>query len=128
LLGACGLLFFIAPPLMEVLPEALVRGISHVSLHFNLPGIVVCSALAVGCAVGRRGLAVALVMLGMAVAVGDVIWRVYPVLDRELTGRPLWLQHLESNQGQAITCLPPMNRSQRDSTRYYVDQNLPDCR
>jgi 4-amino-4-deoxy-L-arabinose transferase-like glycosyltransferase len=123
LLAACGLLFFIAPPSMEVLPQALVNGISHVSLHFTLSGVLVCSALAVGCAVGRRDLAVALVVLGMAVSVGDVLWRVYPVLDRELSGRPLWLA-----RGQSITCLPPMNRSQRDSTRYYVDRNLQDCR
>jgi 4-amino-4-deoxy-L-arabinose transferase-like glycosyltransferase len=123
LLAACGLLFFIVPPLMEVLPQALVSGISHVSLHFPLLGILGCSALAAGCAAGRRDFAVALVVLGMAVSVGDVIWRVYPVLDRELSGRPLWLA-----QGQSITCLPPMNRSQRDSTRYYVNQNLPDCR
>jgi 4-amino-4-deoxy-L-arabinose transferase-like glycosyltransferase len=123
LLGACGLLFFIAPPLIEVLPQALVSGISHVSLHFTLWGILGCSALAVGCAVSRRDLALALLVLGMAVAVGDVIWRVYPVLDRELSGRPLWLA-----QGQSITCLQPMNRSQRDSTRYYVNQNLPDCK
>src|SRR5580658_2908717 len=123
LLGACGLLFFIAPPLIEVLPQALVSGISHVSLHFTLWGILVCSALAVGCAVSRRDLALALLVLGMAVAVGDVIWRVYPVLDRELSGRPLWLA-----QGRQITCVPPTNRSRRDSIRYYVDQNLPDCR
>ena len=50
LLAACGLLFFIAPPLIEVLPQALVSGISHVSLHFTLWGILGCSALTVGCA------------------------------------------------------------------------------
>jgi 4-amino-4-deoxy-L-arabinose transferase-like glycosyltransferase len=123
LLAACGLLFFIAPPLMEVLPQALVNGISHVSLHFTLSGILICSALAAGCAAARRDLAVALVVLGMAACVGDVIWRVYPVLDRELSGRPLWL-----TQGPSITCVPPTNRSRRDSIRYYVDRNLPDCR
>jgi 4-amino-4-deoxy-L-arabinose transferase-like glycosyltransferase len=127
LLAACGLLFFIAPPLIEVLPQALVSGISHVSLHFTLAGILGCSALTVGCALlektARRDFAVALLVLGMAVLVGDVIWRVYPVLDRELSGRPLWLA-----QGQSITCVPPTNRSQRDSIRYYVGQNLPDCK
>src|SRR5580700_7322855 len=49
LLAACGLLFFIAPPLLEVLPQALVNGISHVSLHFTLLGILGCSVLTVGC-------------------------------------------------------------------------------
>jgi hypothetical protein len=89
--------------------------------------IVPVLAIAIACALlekaGRRDFAVALVVLGTAISVGDVVWRVYPVLDRELSGRPLWLA-----QGQSITCLPPINRSRRDSTRYYVDRNLPDCK
>jgi 4-amino-4-deoxy-L-arabinose transferase-like glycosyltransferase len=123
LLAACGLLFLIAPPLVEVLPQALVNGISHVSLHFTLSGILGCSALAVGCAVVRRERSFAALALVATATVVWVVWRVYPVLDRELSGRPLWLA-----QGQSITCLPPLNRSQRDSTRYYAEQNLPDCK
>jgi 4-amino-4-deoxy-L-arabinose transferase-like glycosyltransferase len=123
LLSACGLLFFIAPPLMEVLPQALVNGISHVSLHFTLWGILGCLALAVGCAVARRELSFAALALLATATVVWVVWRVYPVLDRELSGRPLWLA-----QGQSITCVPPTNRSRRDSIRYYLDRNLPDCK
>jgi 4-amino-4-deoxy-L-arabinose transferase-like glycosyltransferase len=123
LLAACGLLFFIAPPLMEVLPQALVSGISHVSLHFTLLGILGCSALAVGCAVGRREYSFAALALFATATVVWVVWRVYPVLDRDLSGRAMWLA-----QGQSITCVPPTNRSQRASTRYYVGQDLPDCK
>jgi 4-amino-4-deoxy-L-arabinose transferase-like glycosyltransferase len=123
LLAACGLLFFIAPPLMEVLPQALVNGISHVSLHFTLWGIIGCSALAIGCAVVRRERGFAALALVATATVVWVVWRVYPVLDRELSGRPLWLA-----QGQSITCVPPTNRSRRDSIRYYVGRNLPDCK
>jgi 4-amino-4-deoxy-L-arabinose transferase-like glycosyltransferase len=123
LLAACGLLFFIAPPLMEVLPQALVNGISHVSLHFTLWGILGCLALAVGCAVGRRDRSFAALALVATATVVWLVWRAYPVLDRELSGRPLWLA-----QGQSITCVPPTNRSRRDSIRYYVGQNLPDCK
>jgi 4-amino-4-deoxy-L-arabinose transferase-like glycosyltransferase len=123
LLAACALLFFIAPPLVEVLPQALVNGISHVSLHFTLWGILVCGALAVGCAAGRRDHSFAVLALLATATVVWVVWRVYPVLDRELSGRPLWLA-----QGQSITCVPPTNRSRRDSIRYYVGQNLPDCK
>jgi 4-amino-4-deoxy-L-arabinose transferase-like glycosyltransferase len=123
LLAACGLLFFIAPPLVEVLPQALVNGISHVSLHFTLAGILGCSALAVGCALGRRERSFAALALLSTATVVWVVWRVYPVLDRELSGRPLWLA-----QGRSITCVPPTNRSQRDSIRYYLGQNLPDCK
>jgi 4-amino-4-deoxy-L-arabinose transferase-like glycosyltransferase len=123
LLAACGLLFFIAPPLMEVLPQALVGGISHVSLHFSLWAILGCSALAVGCAVVRRELSFAALALLATASVVWVVWRAYPLLDRELSGRPLWLA-----ERQSITCVPPTNRSRRDSIRYYVGQNLPDCK
>jgi len=123
LLAACGLLFFIAPPLMEVLPQALVSGISHVSLHFTLGGILGCSALAVGCSVARREHSFAALALLASATVVWAVWRVYPVLDRELSGRPLWLA-----EGQSITCVPPTNRSRRDSIRYYANQNLPDCK
>jgi 4-amino-4-deoxy-L-arabinose transferase-like glycosyltransferase len=123
LLAACGLLFLLVPPLVEVLPQALVNGISHVSLHFTLAGVLACLALAVGCAVGRRERSFAALALFATATVVWVAWRVYPVLNRELSGRPLWLA-----QGQSITCLPPTNRSQRDSLRYYAGQNLPDCK
>jgi hypothetical protein len=108
---------------MEVLPQALVSGISHVSLHFTLLGILGCSALAVGCAVGRREYSFAALALFATATVVWVVWRVYPVLDRDLSGRAMWLA-----QGQSITCVPPTNRSQRASTRYYVGQDLPDCK
>jgi hypothetical protein len=46
-----------------------------------------------------------------------VVWRVYPQLDRQLSGREIG----------AITCLPQTNRSQRYSIEYYTDRALPDC-
>jgi len=127
LLAACGLLFFIAPPLIEALPQALVSGISHVSLHFSLSVILGCAALAagcaVGCAVGRKERSFAALALLATAAVIWVVWRVYPVLDRQVSARALWLE-----RGQSITCLPPTNRSQRYGIDYYVDRDLPDCK
>jgi 4-amino-4-deoxy-L-arabinose transferase-like glycosyltransferase len=120
LLAACGLLFFIAPPLIEALPQALVSGISHVSLHFTVWGILGCSAFAVGCAAGRREHSFAALALFATATVVWVVWRVYPVLDAQLSGR--------ASHAQSITCVPPTNRSQRTSIQYYADQNLPDCR
>jgi hypothetical protein len=121
-LAACGLLFCLVPPMLDALPQALLNGISHASFHFSLAGTLACLALAAGCAVCRRERGVAALALFATATVVWVAWRVYPVLDRELSGRPLWLA-----QGQ-ITCLPPTNRSRRDSIRYYVDRNLPDCK
>ena len=127
LLGASAALLCLVPALGGVLPQLLVAGISRTSFGVAGIWIVPVVAIAILCAflekTGRRDLAVALVVLGTAVSVGDVVWRVYPVLDRELSGRPLWLA-----QGPAITCVPPTNRSRRDSIRYYVDRNLTDCR
>ncbi len=121
-LAACGLLFCLVPPMLDALPQALLNGISHASFHFSLAGTLASLALAVGCAVCRRERGVAALALFATATVVWVAWRVYPVLDRELSGRPLWLA-----QGQ-ITCLPPTNRSRRDSIRYYVDRDLPDCK
>jgi 4-amino-4-deoxy-L-arabinose transferase-like glycosyltransferase len=123
LLAACGLLFFIAPPLLEVLPQALVNGISHVSLHFTLLGILGCAALAAGCAVGRSERSFAALALVSTATVVWVVWRVYPQIDRQVSARALWLE-----RGQSITCLPPTNRSQRYGIDYYVDRDLPDCK
>jgi 4-amino-4-deoxy-L-arabinose transferase-like glycosyltransferase len=129
LLAASAALLGLVPALGAALPQLLAAGFSRTS--FPLATVwfvpVLAIAIAIACALlertGRRDFAVALVVLVTAVSVADVVWRVYPVLDRELSGRPLWLA-----RGQSITCLPPMNRSQRDSTRYYVGQNLPDCK
>jgi 4-amino-4-deoxy-L-arabinose transferase-like glycosyltransferase len=127
LLGASAALLGLVPVLGAALPQLLIAGISRTSFGVAAMWIVPVLAMAIACALlektGRRDWALALVVLGTAVSVGDVVWRVYPVLDRELSGRPLWLA-----QGPSITCVPPTNRSRRDSIRYYVGRNLPDCR
>ena len=117
LLAACGLLFCIAPPLVEALPQALLSGISHVSLHFTLAGILACLALGAACAVGRPERSVAALALFATATAVWVVWRVYPQLDRQLSGREIG----------AITCLPQTNRSQRYSIEYYTNRALPDC-
>jgi 4-amino-4-deoxy-L-arabinose transferase-like glycosyltransferase len=116
-LAACGLLFCIAPPLVEALPQALLSGISHVSLHFTLAGILACLALGAGCALLRTERSVAALALFATATVVWVVWRVYPELDRQLSGR----------ETGAIVCLPQTNRSQRYSIEYYTNRALPDC-
>jgi len=116
-LAACGLLFCIAPPLIEALPQALLNGISHVSFHFTPAGILVCLVLAAGCAAGRREWSVAALALFAMATVVWVVWRVYPELDRQLSGRA----------AGAVTCLPQTNRSQKYSIDYYTGRDLPDC-
>jgi len=117
-LALCGLLFCVAPPLIEALPQALLNGISHVSLHFTAAGILASLALAAACAVGRRERSVAGLALFTTATVVWILWQVYPQLDRQLSGRA----------AASMTCLPQTNRSQRYSIDYYAGQSLPDCK
>ena len=117
LLALSGALLCVAPALAGMLPLALESGLSHASFHLAWPWIVAGLAMATICALSKRGLAVAMVALLATVGVAGLVWRVYPKLDRGLSGR----------EAGAITCLPPTNRSQRYSIDYYRDRDLPDC-
>jgi 4-amino-4-deoxy-L-arabinose transferase-like glycosyltransferase len=126
-LAACGALFCLAPPLVQALPQVLMNGLSRTPFHLGLAGLLAGLALATMCAVGRpeRG------MMGLAlfatVTVVWVAWRVYPELDRQLSGRSA-VSHLSGRSALSMTCLPPTNRSQRYSMDYYAGRNLPDCK
>jgi len=127
LLAASAALLGLVPALSDALPRLLVVGISRTQFHLAGIWVIPAAALAVLCALfertARRDAAVGLVALSVTISVVALAWRVYPLLDQELSGRPLWLA-----QGQPITCVPPTNRSRRDSIRYYAGQNLPDCK
>ncbi len=118
LLAACGVLFFLAPPLVQALPQVLVNGLSRAPVHLGLGAILSGVAVAAMCALAPTERSVAALTLFATVTVVWVVWRVYPELDRQLSGRT----------SGSITCLPPTNRSQRYSLDYYAGQNLPDCK
>jgi 4-amino-4-deoxy-L-arabinose transferase-like glycosyltransferase len=117
-LAACGALFCFAPALIQVLPQALLNGLSHTAVHLELGGILSGLALAALCLLGRTERAVAALALFTTATVVWVVWRVYPVLDRQLSGRA----------AGSMTCLPPTNRSQRYSIDYYTGRDLRDCK
>jgi 4-amino-4-deoxy-L-arabinose transferase-like glycosyltransferase len=121
-LPACGLLLCLVPGLAGMLPQALAAGITHASFRLAWPGVFVGVAIAVVCAFlcgwGHLDCAMAVVAVGTTIFVMTVIWRVYPELDRQLSGRG----------AISMTCLPPMNRSQRYSIEYYAGKDLPDCK
>jgi 4-amino-4-deoxy-L-arabinose transferase-like glycosyltransferase len=122
LLAASAALLCLVPPLEDALPQALLVGVSHTPLHFGTLWIIPGLLLGLACAylekAGRRDLAVAGVAAFTAMAVGTIVWRVYPELDRQLSGRT----------ATSMTCLPPTNRSQRYSIDYYAGRDLPDCK
>jgi 4-amino-4-deoxy-L-arabinose transferase-like glycosyltransferase len=123
LLAACGALLCIAPLLAGMLPQALADGLSHTSLHPNwiwiLPGLVIAAA----CAFSPPDFGIAIVVACTAALIVGLSWSLYPMLDREVSGRALWLA-----RGPSITCLPQMPRSQRYSIQYYAGRTIPDCK
>jgi 4-amino-4-deoxy-L-arabinose transferase-like glycosyltransferase len=121
-LAACGALFCLAPPLVRMLPQALENGLSRTPFHLGLAGILAGAALAAMCLVGRPERGMAGLALFTTITVVWVVWRVYPELDRVLSGRAVL------SQTESVTCLPQTNRSQRYSLDYYADRDLPDCK
>jgi 4-amino-4-deoxy-L-arabinose transferase-like glycosyltransferase len=120
-LAASAALLCLVPPLADALPQALQVGLSHTPVRLATGWIIPGLLFGIGCAylekTGRRHLAMASVAALCVISVVTVIWRVYPELDRRLSGR----------QAGLISCLPPTNRSQRYSIDYYTNKDLPDC-
>jgi 4-amino-4-deoxy-L-arabinose transferase-like glycosyltransferase len=122
LLGASAALLCIVPPIADALPQALMVGMSHTSLRLATGWIIPGLLIGVVCAylekTGRRDVAVAVVAAVTTISVVAIVWRVYPELDRKLSGRA----------AGSITCLAKTNRSQSFSIDYYAGRNLPDCK
>jgi 4-amino-4-deoxy-L-arabinose transferase-like glycosyltransferase len=121
-LAASAMLLCLVPTIEDTLPQVLLVGMSHTSVRIAtgwiIPGLLVGLACAYLEKAGRRDIAMAGVAALTVLAVGTIVWRVYPELDRELSGRTT----------ESITCLPPTNRSQRYSLDYYAGRDLPDCK
>jgi 4-amino-4-deoxy-L-arabinose transferase-like glycosyltransferase len=122
LLAASAALLSLVPPLEDALPQVLLVGISHTPLRIAtlwvIPGLLLGLACAYQEKIGRRDLAIAGVAVFTVMAVVTLVWRVYPELDWQMSGRT----------AASMTCLPPTNRSQRYSIDYYVGRDLPDCK
>jgi 4-amino-4-deoxy-L-arabinose transferase-like glycosyltransferase len=127
LLGACAALLSLTPIVQEVLPRALASGLSRTDIAFA-PSIWLIPVLLATCAVGflewkgLRDWAVAVVALLTTVALVNLVWNVYPSLDRDVSARARWRSNPES-----ITCISNENRSLRYGLDYYAGRNLPDC-
>lgn len=125
LLAASVALLSLVPPIESSLPQVLLVGMSHTPLRLATFWIIPALLLALGCAYleksGHRDAAVALVSALTVISVVTIVWRVYPELDRQMSGRTVSLR-------QSITCMPPTSRSQRYSIDYYRESDLPDCK
>jgi 4-amino-4-deoxy-L-arabinose transferase len=123
LLFACAALLGLIPALAGLLPQALAAGVSRATFRPDWIWIAVGLALGVACMFCPRDVAVAVTVACSTAAIAVLAWRVYPLLDRQVSGRALWLA-----QGPSITCLPPMPRSQRYSLEYYAGRTIRDCK
>ena len=123
-LSASAAMLCLVPALSNALPQALAAGFSRTPFHVATPWIVPALLVAILCAVlektAHRDCAIAAVAVLTVVSVVTIVWRIYPKLDRQLSGR--------ASHAELITCMPPVNRSQRYSIEYYAGRNLPDCK
>ena len=127
LVAACAALLSLIPAIQELLPQALVQGLSHTPIRFP-PSVWIIPALSITLACGflewkgRREWAVGAIALLTAVAVIRVVSEVYPVIDVRVSARGKWHSTADS-----ITCVSDENRSLRYGLSYYAGRHLPDC-
>jgi 4-amino-4-deoxy-L-arabinose transferase-like glycosyltransferase len=127
LIAACAALLFLIPAIQEVLPQALVTGLSR-SGFLSLPAIWIFPVVLITLLCGflewrnHREWALAGIALVTTVAVAHLVWEVYPALDRRASARTQWRSKPDS-----ITCVSNENRSLRYGLSYYAGRSLPDC-
>ena len=123
-LAACAALLWFMPAVQEILPQALLNGLTRATTHFPVGFVLPFLLFAVICGAldffDRRGFAVALVWIGVTFGVARIVWQTFPVLDRTVSPRAFW-------RVNSVTCIPADNRSWRYGLDYYAGRNLPDC-
>jgi 4-amino-4-deoxy-L-arabinose transferase-like glycosyltransferase len=118
LLAASALLLTLGPAFSGMLPQALAAGISHTPIHPAWLWLIAGVAFAIVIEFCSRRLAVGLIAASTTLFVAGVAWSIYPVLDRDLSGR---------NIGP-VPCMPQTSRSQRYSIEYYAGKSIADCK
>ncbi len=127
LLGFSAALLALIPAVQQLLPQALLLGISR--SHVEIPYAWLAPALILGAATawlekqGRQAMAISLIALGMTFGVVRLVWQSYPVLDRTVSARGRWI-----SSGYSVTCVHGPDRALRYGLDYYSGRNLPDCK
>lgn len=127
LFSLCGALLCFIPAIQDLLPQALLSGVSRAHLAFPAAWILPALLVAIACGISawfcRLGPAIALIALVIAASVIRLVWLVYPVLDRTISARSM-----ARSDAQSITCVDEANRSLHYGLNYYLDRELPDCK
>ncbi len=126
-LAACGMLLGCLPAIREIIPQALLSGISHVSFSLTLPAIAL-ALLAIPCwLLERRGLrAGAFSLAAMVIAGAFLVFVVedLPGIDVAASARPLWRNRLSKANNP---CVSNLNRGVHFGINYYASREIPDC-
>lgn len=127
-LAAAAVLLAVIPLAAEILPPALVVGITHTQLAgTNWPAVAAALALAawVWWEAGRsRERAVAILVAGAAGGLLLLQVQAFPVLDRQVSVRAFWREISRDERG---ACVERVDRERRYGLSYYSIEPLPDC-
>jgi hypothetical protein len=126
LIATSAALLGFVPAIQDLLPQALLHGISRAQLHlplvWTLPAIAIIVATVFLERTGRRELAITLISMVIVLSVARLVWQTYPELDQKVSPRGFWVSH-----GGSITCSSDSDRSRRYGLNYYAGHDLPDC-
>lgn len=116
----------IIPAIQDLLPEALLHGVSrahfYMPLFWILPGVSVTLVCGLLERTGRRDAAITIISMVIVLSVGRLVWQTYPELDQKVSARGFWVSRTGS-----ITCASENDRSRRYGLNYYAGREVPDC-
>ncbi len=122
-LATTALLLGLIPAIVNLLPQALLDGISHAHPSIRPGWIAAATIAALVCAIlesaKHRVCAVTIIAAWVLISTIEIVWRAYPRLDLTLSSRVMYLE--------SVTCINKSNRSRRYGLQYYVGRTLPDC-
>jgi 4-amino-4-deoxy-L-arabinose transferase-like glycosyltransferase len=126
-LAVCAGLLGLVPAIEQVLPRALIAGLTRAPIHLPFEALVPVLAVTATCwfleHYGHRSLAVAAIVLCVAASVVFVILTTYPILDQTVSARGIYRA-----QAGSTLCAPASNRSLRYGLDYYAHHPIPDCK
>jgi 4-amino-4-deoxy-L-arabinose transferase-like glycosyltransferase len=128
LLACCALWLALVPSIAGALPAILSSGLSEArvaEIHW-LPTLAAVALAAVvwRLASRQKGIAVALVVAGVAAGVVFVKIKIFPALDRTVSARQIWR---EAAPIRSRTCVEDVSRNLRYGLNYYSVVPLEDC-
>jgi 4-amino-4-deoxy-L-arabinose transferase-like glycosyltransferase len=127
-LAACALLLVAFPITAQVLPAAVLNGLSHAPRPVFQVAWLAAGAVALLAwlleARGKRVAAVLAVAAGAAVGIGYLKSVATPELDRDVSARGLWRQ-IGTRSGEV--CIGNVKRDWAYGLNYYAVTPLPDC-